>query len=147
MTASPQGFPVHGLSAGRLLITAVCVCPAPGGLSLAQLPSSACHTGSSNLCKDHPVRWVRKFTSSALLPSCAVCRRSDSLSCPSLCTPELVGTWCPCTLYAVSQQPFQARLARSTCLAVLCPGRDVLVDPSLARPQGREKICLHVTQI
>lgn len=52
-------------------------------------------------------------------PSCPpVCTRSDPLSCPSLCTPRLIGTRCPSTLLlaAFSQgfprSPFTSQVGR-----------------------------------
>lgn len=102
--------PVRGLAAGlAVLVTAVLVCP-PGG-SPGPIAPLACHTGSSNLCKEYPVRWMQKFTflgPLALLCCLVVCRRSDSLPCPSLCMPRLVGTSCPstrCFFPALFSQP------------------------------------------
>lgn len=38
------------------------------------------------------------FLGPPALSACAVCTRTDPLSCPSLCTPRLIGTRCPSTL-------------------------------------------------
>lgn len=58
-----------------MLITAEAVCR-PGGFP-SLLASLACHTGSSNLCKDYPVGVDAENQSlgPSGWPSCAVCKK------------------------------------------------------------------------